>query len=561
MDFLAFYIFSKRRYNLCHGGNFLIKIMTSEESASQPHSQLNSEDKAHILRLLERLKGNIWARRPILGEIMARRGTKTLYDYAKDFFDINPTPRLDKRKKELIDMVGTLLSPILGQEIADGVKKQLTINPLVSTTDHHGPIDHPFFVNSNIISGIPYYETQNPDLKYLVVLSFASVSVNNSSAFPRGILFHGGENGEGPLIRLPILPDKVKMGVVHGMRSFTKEDLEKAKIQLAKKEKSGEVVEGRGAKIRAVLDNYFGTPDVLDEPDLSSQITKINFDMWPKFFHEADFSNTNKSKGKIPDLVYVEIETLVKELLLKHHLKNKKSLIYDVLFDPDSSDEIYRLFDRIPGAFSLKDNWGTYMFWGVDEKLHRVGLFYEEATNRLESDDKKFSYEWSPEGISAALRDRKIFPSMMMCYLLVSLYYGMKCLGGFCQVNDLTLMKDAWRKYLKEFGKHREKKALLHLQTKELGGDGMVLSYLKTSSKNLIPATGIDMLLSNTDTSYEKYIELSKKMTLSETMKSMLPEMYTVLYPIFEREEKLVALPVDKILDATGVYEKLIKEI
>jgi len=534
--------------------------MTSEESPKMPHSHLSSEDKAHVLRLLERLKGNIWARRPILGEIMARRGAKTLYDYAKDFFDINPTPRLDKRKQELIEMVGTLLSPILGQDVADGVKKQLTISPLVSTTDHHGPIDHPFFVNSNIISGIPYFEAQNPDLNYLIVLSFASVSVNNSSAFPRGILFHGGENGEGSLIRLPILPDKVKMGVVHGMRPFTKEDLDKAEIQLAKKEKTGEIINGRGSKIRAFLDNYFGTPDILSEPDLSSQITKINFNIWPKFFHDKNNNSNSTSSKKVPDLVYVEIETLVKELLLKHHLNNKKSLIYEVLFGKYSSEEIYRLFDRIPGAFSLKDDWGTYMFWGVDDKLHRVGLFYDDETNTLHSRDNTFCYEWTPEGIKKALQEKKIFPSMMTCYLLVSLYYGMKCLGGFCQVNDLTLMKDAWRKYLKVFEKDREKKALAHLQTKELGGDGMVLSYLKTPSQELIAATGIDMLLSDADTSFERYVELAKKMTLSETMKCMLPEMYTVLYPIFEREDKLVSIPAESILEATGVYSKLIKE-
>ena len=167
----------------------------------------------------------------------------------------------------------------------------------------------------------------------------------------------------------------------------------------------------------------------------------------------------------------------------------------------------------------------------------------------------------TPEIISKALKEKKIYPGMMLCYLLISLYYGMKCLGGFCQVNDLTMTKYAWEKFLKEVGENEEAEALNPVQTKELGGDGLVLSYLKTSNDNLINARGIDMILSDKDTSFERYVNLSKNLTLSEAMNPMLPEMYEVLYSYDDRDLDLWKTPVDQIFKATGLYKKLVEEM
>jgi hypothetical protein len=65
-------------------------------------------------------------------------------------------PQLEARRPELFAVVQKLLSQRLSARVADEVVEQLKKYPLVSTADHHGPINNPFFVNSNIISGIPY---------------------------------------------------------------------------------------------------------------------------------------------------------------------------------------------------------------------------------------------------------------------------------------------------------------------------------------------------------------------------------------------------------------------
>jgi len=516
------------------------------------------EEPPSIFESLEKLKNAIWSRRPILKDIMTKHGGKTLYDYSLDFLDVNKTPSLDKRKHELFEVVEKLLKARLGEQTAKKARKQLEKLPLVSTADHHGPIiNNPFWINSNIISALPCFGNGCEDLDYLIVFSFASVSANNASVYPRGIEFTSSINGSGNFTRIPFLPDKLKMGVVYALRGFTKEDIEKGKNVLMQKVKDKEVSQELADSVRKYIEEYFENKNILETPDLNSQITKINFKIWPTLFHN---SKSAGKKEKIPDLIYLEIETIVTELLQKYHLENPDSLIYKLLFNKEYEGLVYKFFNKIPGAFSLENHWGTYMFWAIEEKkFHRQGLMLKDG--KLCSEDNNYIFDYTPEIISKALKEKKIYPGMMLCYLLISLYYGMKCLGGFCQVNDLTMTKYAWEKFLKEVGENEEAEALNPVQTKELGGDGLVLSYLKTSNDNLINARGIDMILSDKDTSFERYVNLSKKLTLSEAMNPMLPEMYEVLYSYDDRDLDLWKTPVDQIFKATGLYKKLVEEM
>lgn len=503
-----------------------------------------------IQSVIGRLKQAIWDRRPILGDIMRKHGDKLLSDYAVDFMDVNPAPGLDERKPEIIGVVEELVEGRLGKDVALGVAKQLRKLALVSTADHHASIDHPFWVNANIISGIEPFIHPDPDLQYLIVFSFASVSVNNASGFSRGILF-SSDAADKHVIRLPILPDKLKMAVVYGTRTFTREELTRAEHELEKKEHEGELTPGHAKAIVAFLEEHFAAKNILGAAQLCSQITRINFNFWRKIFHGP--GGVPQTGVTVPDLIYLDIETIVTQMLLKRHLTDTTTLLHRVLFDPALLPLVQRHFDNLPGAFSLEDGWGTYMFWGINEKGRRSGGRLQDG--KLVFAD--FSVDWTPEAIRKALNEKKIFPGMLLCYLMVSLYYGMKCLGGFCQVHDLTVLKQAWIRLLEEAGEHAEANAVVPVQTKELGGDGMVLSYLRTPSGDFTPATGIDMALDQGDTSFGKYVELSKRVTLMEMMSAMLPEMYTVLYPESERDPTLLALKPEEILRATGVTAKL----
>ena len=64
-----------------------------------PSGQSSSTSQQPTEETLVDLKKAIWARRPILGDIMEKHGKKNLFDYSKDFLDVNPSPLLDAEKK------------------------------------------------------------------------------------------------------------------------------------------------------------------------------------------------------------------------------------------------------------------------------------------------------------------------------------------------------------------------------------------------------------------------------------------------------------------------------
>lgn len=485
---------------------------------------------------------------------MEKHGQELLFDYTKNFLDVNGSEILDRRKPELIAVAKELISKRLGPEIGMAVAKQLAFKSLLSTTDHHAAIQHPFWVNANIISALPYLENQNPLLKYLIVLSFSSISVNNASGYARGLMLHQQEDS-GNLARLPILSDKHKMATVYCALAFSRKNLVKAERQLSKQVAAKLISARRAEQVRGVMEKYFSTDDILDCELFKEQITKINFKMWPDFFHGATGGNI-AGKYNPPGLIYLEIETLVAELLIRHHLFNKDSLLYKFLFNLEYQKLIPEIFNNIRGAFSLDKNWGTYLFWGVDAKQHRERMFLS-VDGQLRSESGRHAYKFSPEGVKQALENKEIFPGMVFCYLVVSLYYGFKCLGGFCQVNDLTATKLAWQKLLGSVGEREEAEAVGPVQTKELGGDGMVLSYVKSAVGGIQPATGIDMILSSRSTLFDKYYEMSKQVTLAEMMGPMLPEIYAVLYNNKERDRLIMKLTAQDIVNESGIKNKL----
>ncbi len=486
---------------------------------------------------------SIWALRPVLKEIMEKKGGKSLFEYALDFYDVNPCPGLDDRKEELIEVAQQILEERLGKQVAEEVAQQLRRLPLVATSDHHGPVVSTFFVNSNIMMGLHHGFT-GKDYQYLVAFSFATVSLNNVS-YPRGVLFYGNEDSSDSLIRLSLMTDKEKMGAVYHMRAYTVEDVNRAKQVLRDRVKAGQVSKEKAERVEAILDRYFGSEAVLSSRNFCEQATRINYELWPALFPASD--------KKVPDLIYLDIETLITRLLLELHFKRPDSLVYRMLFDPKFQEAILRHFEGIPGGFSVEKDWGTYLFWGLDEKNHRSRLALKDG--KLTSATGEWAFDFTSEGIKQALEEERIFPSMLLCYLIVAFYYGFKCLGGFSQVSDLTHTKEAWMAMLKELGEEAEAEAVIPVQTKELN-DGLTLAYLRTNQWNFIPANALDLILQG-GVSFEDFVSLAKSLSFKEMMNPLVLEIYKVLYPEDKRDPAYMALTTEKLMELSGLKAKL----
>ena len=126
---------------------------------------------------LEKLKAAVFDRQKVLAEIYKQKSKSSLFDYVNSWQVGNL-----KASADFIGAAKTLLEKLY-PDIANDVVDQLENQPLVSTIDHHGVLNHPFFINSNLIFSLYGQE-------YLICLSTSGVSLNNSS-WPASLLMTG----------------------------------------------------------------------------------------------------------------------------------------------------------------------------------------------------------------------------------------------------------------------------------------------------------------------------------------------------------------------------------
>ncbi len=504
-----------------------------------------ARDDAHLEQDFARLKEKVFAKRPVLEEIVQKRGSKNLYEYAKEYADVNLNQPILRRQEEFLGTFRREVARNLGDDVAESAVRQLRKYYFVSTTDHHGPVCHPFFLNANLISSVPYLDNHIPDLENVIVLSCANVSLNNSS-FPRGLLFHSYAEGVTRRHRLAFSTCADRLCPVYNFPAYTSQDIDRVQKNLNEKVRKGEVREEHATIIRSLVDDVYRKDSVLDSRTYADQITKSNFSLWKRLFTPNHLTP--------PNLLYIELETLVTELLLDHHV-HTDTTISRIIFDETYSPLVLKYFDGIMGAFSYAEKYGTHLFWALPKGAkYRIQLW--KRGRELVSDDGSYRVDLTPDAIAAALKRRELIPSMLISYILLSFYYGIKCLGGFSQVNYLTFMKNAYIKMQVDLGEYENIEVCARAQTKELGGD-ISIAFLAQPDGKLIPATGVDLIVYGSQQTWQVLVEQSKLIGIGEALNPLMPDFYRIIYSKADREQELSSVTAEEITRITGLDKKI----
>lgn len=494
------------------------------------------------------LRDAVLLKRPVLKEIMEKRGHKTLFQYAGEYIDVNLNDHVRARQAECVGTFRNEVASRLGDEIANEASEQLARYYFVSTADHHGPLCHPFFLNSHLVSSITCSDQDQKNWKYIIALSCANVSFANSS-FPRGLLFHGrGEAGAGKIQQVGFFPNSsaVRQARVFGYRGYNRDDANKVLSRLDELKNSGELASEHHTKLKEIVNDIYLRPDILATESYSDQITKTNFLLWRRLFQALG------SPGR--DLLYIELESMVTNLLLDHHI-NKNTTLHRILFKSEYRESFLRHFDNIEGGFSLLKGWGTYLFWALPPGSKYCKRVHHD-NGYLVTDDGSYRLEMTPENIAAALVAKEIFPSTQLSLLVLSLYYGLKCLGGFCQVNYLTYMKDAYTAMLTEQGDLESIAACESVQTKELGED-LCIAFLGSPNGAQELATTLDLILYGNPESWNYLLSQVKQINLTEALMPMMPEFHRIMYLETERDQLLSSITPDHVMEHLGLKEKI----
>lgn len=503
---------------------------------------LSDDDPSHNL---DALREAVLIKRPILREVLEHRGSKSLFDYAQEYIDVYVNHPIQSRQNEFIHEFQLQVARLLGNEVATSAANQLKRYYFVSTTEHHGPVCHPFFVNSSLATILPYAETADPILQNVIVLSCSSVSLNNS-AYSKGLFFHSTKNDTTEIQRLPFFSSKFGQRPVYRFPAFTKEHVAKLQQEISTLQQTKKIQASAADQLHAVYEDIYSQPKVLDCRYYSDQITLTNNQLWQKFFHKTDYTP--------PRLIYLAVEELVTQLLIKYHFY-RDTIMHHLLFNSDYNSGIDTYFEGIMGAFSKKDQIGTEWFWAIPPgQKYRVQLW--KQGDYLTTPDNSYSVKLQPDTLQAALEAKEIMPNMMLCYMLLSFYYGVKCLGGFNQINYLTQMKNAYIKMNADHGNYKSIEVCARAQTKEMN-DGLSLAFLETPNHELQLASGLDLVLYGKDKLWSIIQHEAKYITLNEALTPIMPELYKVVYNKTERDTAFNTITDKVIIQLIGLDKKI----
>ncbi len=440
------------------------------------------------------IKKKVLEKTPLLKKTLENEGTHTL----RQHFENNLAFSHDTtayRKEELLSIVKRMIIEHIDATIAETAIEQLRNHYYVSTADHHGPITHPFFVNSHLIQS---FANQKKQLANIFVFSCGGVSLNNSS-LPRSILFHDRDLTKN---RYNFVSLKYRTHPVFSFPAYTIHEitsrLEKQQLPI---------------QLKRLITDIYTSDAMLNATSYADQITHSNYLLWKKIPGQE---KTN--------LIYLEQEDIVNRLLIMHHL-DTYTPITNLLTDHTTIQIFKECFDGIQGAFSSHTQAGTILFWAIHNGV-RKRLKYTKG--KLESDDGTYQLILNPHEIKVAIEKKELMPSMALSYIILSFYYGLTCGGGFLQIQYLTYLKNAYLKLLNRVQKNDEMQNIEHTQTDYFCGE-FVFGTLK-NSEHTAHASSIDLILYGNENTDNELQEFSGVCTLGEAVDQMMPNFYKILY-------------------------------
>lgn len=494
------------------------------------------------------LEEKVLERRPILRGILEKYGDMALCDYAKRYYR-KPDYKIDlKRKEEFIEVFRQEISELFGKEIADSCARQIGYSYHLANVEHHGAIGTSRPLNNALITASPFLESNDENFPNNIILACSNISFNNWTN-PRGFIFHTYSNkglNEGQFSFFGHSVDALPL-VNH--RGYNNDSLKNVRKSLYTMWNERFVWKPQYRSLSDLIEQVFADKSVLDQATYTNQAARFNYLLWNKI---------SKVLNKpLQRLIFIDQEKLVNRLLLDNHL-DKGTVVNKILFDPKYLDLVLKNFDGIISAFTQKTQEGTFLFWALPQQgKYRTQLW--RIGNKLISPDGSYEVELTPSAIRLAIEKNQLIPSALLCFIMLSFYYGIRQVGGPNQTTFLTLMKKAYVSLLKETGSEEEIMLCSDLPTEDIiPGMPPVLAFLKGKKGELIAATPLDLYLYGTDKALSIIAEASRRITLGESIRRTLPLWYKRCYQESEREEDLLKITEAEIDREIGLDKKLL---
>ncbi len=459
-------------------------------------------------------KWKVFGARPNVAKMYETIKDQAFYNYSKSHIRENRNKIIKGRKEELSATIYEQVRRTLGSTIAESVVRQLKDNSSVSTVQHSSPLGHPDSLNTILQNALPYFDSNRPDLKNVIVMACSQVSFNNTK-FPRGHIFHSFEGGKLYTDDITLFGHTVDALPVIHHGPYDATGIKECQNWLLAYEREGKISKETKQRISSFINKIYNSPHPLSADDYLDQLTITNYFIFKKLFQKF-----NKFR---PNLVYLSQEKVTLDLIKNNHLE-KDTIINKILFDSRYYALLEKYFDGITGAFDSNKNLGTFLFWGHPNDGYKIQLKHEDG--KLVGENN-FSVALTPEGIRKAIDNKELIPSVALVFIVLAFYYGLFLGGGNEQVNNLTLMKDAYTKLLQEVNDSENLEAIENLITTNYVIPRPLIAFADGPNDIRIPATALDLIVyGDGGANFGKLINATKNVTVGELLERAFPSFY-----------------------------------
>lgn len=483
---------------------------------------------------VSRIAQAVLERHPVLLNMIRRHGKKSIGSYLSEYVTFVRKPEHTDRHTQCIEAIARESERVYGPRIATSVAAQLRHYFFASTTDHHGPLHHPWVMNFNLMTGAAALRHPDSALCNVITLACTNVSLNNFS-FPRGISFTpDGPNAMGQR-RMSFFSNRfVGTRSVVGQPAYNRSCVDRMMAGLQELRSSCSVTRDTACSLHRIFNTLYAHPDVLSCTTYADQVSRLNFLLWERL--------NIRSAQKNVRFIYLGQEAIARHLIIAHHLTHD-TFLHRIIFDTSSQPILKKHFDGLRTCFSEKDCEGTYLFWAlVPGTGMRVQLWKKGGD--LVSPDGSYRISLTPEAIGSALKRGELIPSVLTTFLVLCFYYGLTCLGGLGQVAYLAAMKEAYQDMAQSLGDTESLNVCRNIETDHLGGE-MMIALLSQSPSKVCPATALDLVLYGDSSTIHRVASLAREISFADAMMVTMPTEYPMRYSPHERDASIAAITMD----------------
>ncbi|WP_317931466.1 hypothetical protein [Halioxenophilus sp. WMMB6] len=238
---------------------------------------------------------------------------------------------------------------------------------------------------------------------------------------PRGFLI----NSQSGLTAINLFAKSSNKTLVANMPAFTQAEIDKAKQQLHKCQRNGEITRTELDQLLTLLTVYYADPNVLALQHYKDQCALINHKLCQSLLPGHDF-------------LFINISEVASELLAQALMDNQSEFAQLVLNNKLRTEFIHAL-NGVAGAWRLEPPQGSLLFWQV--QAGRMLPFQQLQGNRLIGQSEQ---SLEAEALADALRAGTIIPTMPLTFALLMFSEHLACAGGMRQIAYNDAIKQAF---------------------------------------------------------------------------------------------------------------------